>query len=392
MRYAATLAFAAIALSAGTALAQDGPIPKPDINGSYLFWTPAEQLVGYRNMEKVFRTNTVARGYRVSALPQGEPLKVMYQAEGQTYDVRRFMEKTNAGGVIVLHKGKVVMEEYALGYGPGQRWTSFSVGKSMSSTLAGAALRDGYIKSLDDLVTRYVPGLKGSAYDGVTVRQLLQMTSGVKWNEDYADPNSDVGLIRTEKSVNGSDPMVTFMSRRPREAQPGSKFVYKTGETHLVGAVVRAATGKTLSEYLSEKVWRPYGMEMDAVWMLDDAGHEYAGCCVSATLRDFARFGQFFMDGAKVDGQLVVPADWVKAATTTSPAAKRTDGSGYGYQWWVSKPPVYQAQGIFGQTIRINPEKELIIVVQSANRTASDREAGAARTAFLNAVDAAIPR
>ncbi|RYG11511.1 MAG: serine hydrolase, partial [Caulobacteraceae bacterium] len=158
------LAFAALVMT-GAAAPPAGPLPKPDINGSYLFWKPEEQLVGYRNMEKVFPTHVIRRGAKVHPLPQGKPLTVRYPYEGETWDADRFMDATNAAGVLVIHHDKIVLERYHLGYGPDQRWTSFSVGKSISSTLAGAALKDGYIKSLEDPVTTYLPGLRGSAYE-----------------------------------------------------------------------------------------------------------------------------------------------------------------------------------------------------------------------------------
>ena len=361
-------------------------LPKPDANGTYLFWTPQEQLLGYRNIEKIFKTRTIARGTRVAPLTSAPTtLDVRFESNGATWTTDTFMEKTNVAGLLVVHRDRIVFERYRLGYSADQRWTSFSVGKSMSSTLAGAALKDGAIKSLEDPVTNYLPGLKGSAYEGVTVRHLLNMTSGVKWNEDYGDPASNVAMIRTEKSVNGSDPIVTYMSRLQREAEPGTKFVYKTGETHLVGSLVRAATRKHLADYLSEKVWKPYGMEKDAVWMLDAAGNEFAGCCISATLRDFGRFGVFFKNGAKINGASIVPDDWIKQATTGSKASDR-----YGFQWWLTGGPAFNAQGIFGQQIHINPQADLVIVVQSANATATDATARAARTAFIEAVTKAV--
>ena len=357
-------------------------LPKPDENGTYLFWKPEEQLLGYRNIEKIFPTRTIARGRSVMPLPKAaQELQLTYDVAGETWTPDTFMERTNAVGLLVIHRDEIVLEKYRLGYTEDQRWTSFSVAKSISSTLAGAALKDGAIRSLEDPITDYLPGLKGSAYEGVTVRHLLNMTSGVKWNEDYSDPKSDVATIRSEKSINGSDPIVSYMARLPRETEPGTKFVYKTGETHLVGSLVRAATGKTLSDYLSEKIWKPLGMERDAVWMLDSAGNEFAGCCISATLRDFGRFGVFFKNGAKINGESVVPDTWVKEATSPSPASDR-----YGFQWWLTDGPAYNAIGIFGQQIHINPEKDLVIVIQSANATATDRAAREARSQFIAAV------
>ena len=184
----------------------------------------------------------------------------------------------------------------------------------MTSTLVGAAIQDGKIKGPDDLVTNYVPELKGSAYDGVTVKQLLMMSSGVKWNEDYTDPKSDVAQAGfTGSSEPGMDPLVSYMRHLPRESEPGTKWHYDTGETDMVGILVSNAVGEPLSQYLSEKVWTTYGMERDAVWMVDASGkQERGGCCISMTLRDYARVGQFILDGGKAQGRPIVPAWWVR--------------------------------------------------------------------------------
>jgi CubicO group peptidase (beta-lactamase class C family) len=388
---AAAALLSAGAVTAATPLVPQAGLPKPDSQGSYLFWSRPEQWIGYRNIEKIFPTHVVKRGAKVHPLPKAKSeLKVSYDYKGETWTPDSYMDKADAAGLLVIHHGQIVLERYAHGYGPEQRWTSFSVGKSFSSTMLGAAVRDGQIKSLDDKVTDYLPALKGSAYEGVTIKNVLNMTSGVKWNEDYGDAKSDVALIKGEKSVNGSDPIVTYMARLPREAPPGTKWVYKTGETNLIGSIVRAATHRSMADLLSEKVWKPYGMEKDAVWMLDDAGHEFSGCCLSATLRDFGRYGLFFKDGAKINGKPIVPDDWVKSATTSSDVARKPDGSGYGYQWWVRTPPVYEAVGIFGQMIHINPDLDLVIVVQSAWPTSGDRADAQARQALVKAVEEAV--
>ncbi len=159
-------------------------------------------------------------------MPQGKPIDL-------GADVDAYMAKQRNAGLIIVQDGKIRLEKYALGYGAAGRWTSFSVAKSFTSTLVGAAVKDGYIKSLDDKVTAYIPGLKGSAYDDVSVKQLLTMTSGVKWNEDYTDPKSDVALFNMQKPVAGEDITVSYMKTLPREAPAGSKWVYKTGETNL---------------------------------------------------------------------------------------------------------------------------------------------------------------
>jgi len=378
---------AAAAAAPASASATRGPV-----RGSVLFWTFEQQKAGYPHMEDLFPTRLVKRGGPVSPLPVAlRPLDVTFKVGGETWTVDDYMTRNRAAGLLVLKDGQVVLERYGLGQTPQMRWTSFSVAKSFSSTLVGAAIKDGRIKSLEDPITAYLPGLKGSGYEGVTVRQLLNMTSGVRWNEDYADANSDVARFATEPSVNGSDPVVTYMARLPREAAPGTKWVYKTGETNLVGSLVRAATGKTLSDYLSEKLWQPLGMEGDAYWMLDTSGAEIAGCCLSATLRDYGRFALFFMHGAKLpNGQAVVPDGWVQQATTTTREA--TEGlqgrGGYGLQWWTTNGKPYRASGIFGQGIWIDPELNLVVVTQSAWLGATDQPSAMVRQALIDAIAA----
>ena len=252
-------------------------------------------------MEKVSPVRTIKAGGAVHAFAKGQPFP-------PHLDIDAYMASQRAAGLIIVQDNKIRREKQpALDYTASGRWTSFSVAKSVTSTLACAALRDGYIRSLDDKVSKYIPAMKGSVYDDVTIRQLLTMTSGVKWNKDYSDPNSDVALFNKHQPDPGVDVTVSYMRRLKREAPAGSKWLYKTGETNLLGVLVSQATGKTLSDYLSEKVWKPYGMEQDAVWMLGSTGHEISGCCISATLRDYARFGEFISEGAKIHGKLHCP-------------------------------------------------------------------------------------
>src|SRR5690606_27379377 len=170
--------------------------------------------------------------------------------------------------LVVLHDGKLRLERYGLGFDGDGRWTSFSVAKALTATLVGAAIRDGHIRSMDDKVSEYIPQMKGSAYDDVSIRQLLTMTSGVRWNEDYGNPQSDVALFNKHKPEEGVDALVSYLRRLPREVPPGTRWNYSTGETNLVGVLVSQATGKPLATYLSEKVWQPAGMEQKATWIL----------------------------------------------------------------------------------------------------------------------------
>jgi CubicO group peptidase (beta-lactamase class C family) len=256
--------------------------------------------------------------------------------------------------------------------------------------MVGAAVKDGYIKSIEDKVSTYIPDLKGSAYDDVTIRQLLTMTSGVKWNEDYADPKSDVAMFNNHIAEKGVDVTVSYMRKLPREAPAGTKWVYKTGETNLIGVLVSSATKKKLSDYLSEKVWSRYGMEQDASWLLGSTGHEISGCCLQASTRDFARFGLFILGGAVVDGKSIVPADWLGEATSKQ-ADIGTPEKGYGFQWWTYDDGSYAAQGIFGQGIFIDPKRQLVIATNSNWPKATDENTvGVQREAFYKAVQAAV--
>jgi CubicO group peptidase (beta-lactamase class C family) len=347
-----------------------------------LFWTVDQRDAAFRAMEKLVDTNVIAKGDRVHELAQGAPINI-------DTDINAYMKAQRNAGLIIVQDGKIRFEKYGLGQNAKGRWTSFSVAKSFTSTLVGAAIKDGYIKSLDDKVSAYIPDLKGSAYDDVTVKQLMTMTSGVKWNEDYTDKKSDVALFNNHKAEPGVDVTVSYMRKLPREAPAGSKWVYKTGETNLIGVLVSSATKKTLSAYLTEKVWKPYGMEADAIWMLGSTNHEISGCCISATLRDYARFGQFIAGGGVAGGQKVVPDTWFAEATTKH-ADIGTPGKGYGYQWWTYDDGTFAAQGIFGQGIFIDPKRKLIIASNGDWPTATDPTMGEAREAFYRKVQMAL--
>jgi CubicO group peptidase (beta-lactamase class C family) len=355
-------------------------IPK---DRNVLFWTQDQRDAAFRLIEKVGKTNTIEAGGTVQPLPEGAPIKL-------DLDIDAYMKHQRNAGLLIVQDGKIRFEKYGLNYTKEGRWTSFSVAKSFTSTLVGAAIRDGYIKSLDDKVTAYIPDLKGSAYDAVTVRQLLTMTSGIKWNEDYTDPKSDVAMMDRTATDPGVDVTVSYMRKLPREAPAGTKWVYKTGETNLIGVLVSSATHKNLSAYLSEKVWKPFGMEQDAIWLLGNTGHEISGCCISASLRDYARLGLFILGGGIAGGKPVLPDDWIAQATTKQ-ADIGQPGRGYGYQWWTNDDGSFAAQGIFGQGIFIDPKRKLIIASNGDWPTATDPDGvGAERERFYKAVQSAV--
>lgn len=374
------------ALAGGAASAQ--PL-KPGTPG-ILRWTLEQQIEWYPAIETVYRTVTVKRGDYVRPLPKADrPIDNLTWSQGEkSWTVDDYMKAYNVSGVMVVKDGRVLLERYGLGRKPQDRWISFSVTKSITSTLVGAAIQDGRIKSLDDPVTQYIPQLAGSAYDGVTIRHLLTMSSGVKWNEDYSDPNSDVARAGGRILEPGVNPIVSYMKALPRANEPGTKFTYNTGETDLAGILVSNAVGKTLSQYASEKLWQGYGMERDATWIVDLAGHERGGCCLSMTLGDYARVGQFMLDGGQAHGRQILPAGWIKQATTAQ-IFNGAPPAGYGFFWWLGQGGPYQASGIFGQSVSVIPDERLVIVVNSAWPSAVGRELFAARSAFINALRSA---
>lgn len=349
-----------------------------------LSWSQDQRNAAFRAMDRLpvlAKAHTIAASPNPLPLPAGKPLNLP--------GVDAYMASQHAAGLVIIQDGKVRLERYGQGFDAKGRWTSFSVAKSFTSTLVGAAIQDGYIKSLDDKVSQYVPGLKGSAYDDVSIRQLLTMSSGVAWNEDYEDPNADVAKFNNATPDPGMDATVSYMRKLPRAHPPGEVWHYNTGETNLVGVLVTSATGKSLAQYLQEKIWQPFGMEGDATWLLSATGQEIGGCCMQAETRDFARFGLFVLANGVAGGKQVVPADWFAMATH-----KQKDigepGHGYGFQWWTYDDGSVAAQGIFGQGIFIDPKRNLVIASNANWTRATLGPEGDAREAFYKQVQAAI--
>lgn len=333
---------------------------------SILFWNNERRSAAFRDMEGLFPGLEVAPAANPRVLQKAdEPLPSATQAA-----LRTFMADTQTAGLMVLVEGEVVFEDYGLGFGPAGRWTSFSVAKSFTSTLLGAAIEDGAIASLETAVTEIIPALAGTAYDGVTVGQVATMTSGVAWNEDYTDPESDVAKMLAIEPVEGESQVITYARTLKRAAPAGEKWVYKTLETNLLGLIVEQATGKTLAAYAAEKIVAPAGFAGGLFWMQDLTGGNIGGCCLSLRLSDYARFGQFVLEG----GQGVVPENWFSAAG--APAVKfgpKAPGFGYGYQWWAYPGGNFGAQGIFGQAITIVPDQQMVVAVVSNWPTATSR-------------------
>lgn len=328
---------------------------------------PDIQTNTFRNIDRLFPTRTVARGKTARPLPYSDtPLTgFSYTADGKTYDLYDVLSLNRVSGIVIIKDGDIVFEKYLQGNDANTRWMSMSVVKSMTATLIGAAIHDGYIDSIDDPITRYLPRFEGSAYEGVTVRQLLTMTSGVAWNETYTDPTSDRRRMLEAQIDQQPGEILDLMASLPRAAEPGTRWNYSTGETHVAGALVQAATKRHVADYLSEKLWSRAGMEADANWWLESPGGlEVGGSGLSATLRDYARFGLFLLDDGVIDGERVLPEGWVDAASKAQTPADAAEP--YGYMLWPLHGNSYAAIGIFGQFVFVDPDKDLVVAIWSA--------------------------
>lgn len=346
-----------------------------------LFWSPERQLYGYKNIDKLYPTRQVAASsapYPLVDAPQ-DLTSLTYELDGQTYSIAQYIEKYRTTGLIVVRDDQVLLENYSLGNTASTRWMSFSIAKSVTSLLIGAAIHDGYILSVDEPVVKYLPRLADTAYHATTIKDLLNMASGVAWDEDYTDADSDV----SHAAGLGGVGLLEYLGRLPNAAAPGSKFNYNTGETNLVGALLRAAIGNNAATYLQHKIWQPFGMEADANWRLNSSGGgEKGGCCLSATLRDYARIGIYAMrEGKNQAGESALPEGWMQESTQPSAAYP-----GYGYLWWLADDASYTARGIFGQMIVVVPEEKLVVAMHSAWPDAVGDELSAHRAAMVQAI------
>lgn len=285
-----------------------------------------------------------------------------------------FLRDTDTVGLLVIKDGDVRLERYMLTGGRKIRWLSMSVAKSFVSALVGIAVDEGHIASIEDPITKYVPKLAGSAYDEVRIKDILQMSSGARWNEDYSDSQSDINRFSKIFAIGGS--MNDFAATLERENEPGTVNHYNSIDTQVLGMLLVNATGKSITEYMTEKLWHPMGAESPGHWLIDNEGMEMAFGGLNATARDYAKIGELYRQGGKLNDQQIVPAQWVKASVTPD-APHLQPGSGpdpeftfgYGYQWWIPKGDEgeFVAIGVYNQFIYVNPAHDVVIVKLSAN-------------------------
>jgi len=366
------LTLAAIISSAAAA-----PLPaQQPVGARQLFdgkMLPDVEVKTMENSENLFPVRTVQHGGKVrDFLPSSIALdNVVFKSGGKSYDLFDYLALNRVAGLLILKNGRIIREDYQLGIGPKTRWPSFSMCKSVVSTLIGAALQDGSISSIDDPITKYVPSLNGAAYQGVTVRNMLQMASGVRWDETYTDPKSDRRKLLDLQLQLKPGLILPYMNALPRAGAPGTIWHYNTGDTFVVGAILEGATKKPLADYLTGKIWSPWGMEGDAKWWLESPnGMGLGGSGIEATMRDFGRIGLLVLADGVIDGHRLVPEGWFAEAGSPKVIGGKTID--YGYLWWTfpKSDPIhdgaFQAIGIFGQHMYINRKENLVIVVLSA--------------------------
>ncbi|MXO67162.1 serine hydrolase [Altererythrobacter endophyticus] len=347
----------------------------------------------FRSMDTLFTTRSVPRSGPIWHLPREDhALNYTYDYDGQSYTPKQFLDRTYTNALLVMKNGHIVYENYRNNTNPQTRFIGWSMTKSLTSILVGIALQEGRIKSLDDRIETYLPELKGGGYEGVTIRQLLQMRSGVDYEEryDFAHPGAAAknhinALVKNVARF--ADPARTIK----RVETPGKTFEYRTLDTAVLGWLLEQVSGgNTLAGYMTQRLWEPLGAESDGFFIMDGppgVGREFNGAGYNATLRDFARVGLMMMQGGRANGHQIVPEDWVKMST--APTEGNGEG-GYGMQWWTFGGGAYSAIGLQGQYIYVDPKTETIVVKLSyfppGNMAASDETA-----AFLKATSAWSP-
>ena len=308
---------------------------------------------------------------------RGLTLPLEFSFNGTARSVRDFLASTDTVALLVTRDGRILLEEYSLTGGQTVHWISWSVAKSFVSALVGIAVDEGRIGDVEDAIDRYAPSLEGSVYEGVRIRHVLQMSSGARWSEDYSDPDSDV--IRFGDAIAAGGSLDEFVAGMTRATAPGTVCQYNSADTQALGSLLVGATGRSLTDYMQEKLYTPLGMECPGYWLLDSRGMEMAfgGLCLTA--RDFAKLGELYRLRVRIGGRQLVPESWVEASLCPSAAHLQVGRVlvgghvlplGYGYQWWIPAGGrgEFSAIGVYNQFVFVDPSRGVVIVKLSANR------------------------
>ncbi len=332
----------------------------------------------FQSASELYPTRTVARAQLSDPLPRsdGRLEDFSYEYDGKTRTLADFYSDMETSGLIILHDGQIVHESYGRGADAGTRFTTWSLVKSITSTLVGVAVADGLIDSVDDQLVTYLPEVAGTAYDGVTIKHALQMSSGIRYDPDLWDGKMDDTISFITKSVvTGQAPSFDLAIKFKRENDPGTKFNYNTAESQVLLELVRRVSGMDAADYLAQKIWQPLGMQHDAGWIIDAAGAdgaEIGGAMFNAALRDWARFGLFIEQGGSWNGQQILTADWVDRATISDDAhiqpgeVHPNPNRGYAWHWWTYADGTFTASGANGQTLYVDRENNIVVARSSA--------------------------
>ncbi|MFT5579115.1 MAG: CubicO group peptidase (beta-lactamase class C family) [Paraglaciecola psychrophila] len=330
------------------------------------------------SMEERFPIGEMAAATRPFQFPLGDTVSLPehYTFNGASLSSEALIKATDTSALLVLKDGQLRLEQYFLTGGRQVQWTSWSVAKSFISALVGIAIDEGFIASVEDPINRYVPALEHSGYQGVAIKHVLQMSSGVRWNEDYSDINADVH--RLGKVMAGEASLEAFVAAIAPDREPGTRCQYNSADTQALGLLLINATGRTLADYMQEKLCEPLGMESRGYWILDNTGVELALGGLNLTARDFAKIGELYRNGGNWRGRQVVPKTWVEASLASggshlAPGEVLVGGHlfpfGYGYQWWLPKSDCgeFSAVGVYNQFVYCDPSRGIVIVKLSAN-------------------------
>ena len=378
-------------------LAIDPPSEVP-VALQVLRWEMLETEVNsltFRTMNVLFDTRTVARAGPVWILPRrDQALDFSYPWQGETLSADEFLERTYTNTLLVMKDGQIVSEIYRNNSGPDTRFIGWSMTKSITSVLIGCALADGKIDSLDTAISDYLPELEGGGYDGVSIRHVMQMRSGVDYPERYDFENPGVAASNHIAAlVRNTARFADIAATLPSIREPGELFQYKTIDTAVLGWLIERATGGSVAAYTASCLWEPLGAESDAYYIMDGPpgiGREFSGAGFNATLRDYARFGQMMLDGGVANGRRIVSEEWVRQSTRPSGQPDDEPG-GYGLQWWMmGAEGAYAAIGLQGQFVYVDPATRTVVVKLSYFPPGDNRADGETR-AFLAAASAWQP-
>jgi CubicO group peptidase (beta-lactamase class C family) len=330
-----------------------------------------------RTFDSIWPASYLTPSSEIHKYPRARKISLpdSFEFKNTRFGVTRFIEDSWTTALLVIQNDSIVFEEYYRGANESTRSISWSMAKSFISALVGIAVDEGLIKDIMQNVEDYVPELKGSAYEGVRIKDVLQMSTGVRFNEDYGDFNSDINRWGRGFALGNSQD--AFAATLEREVEPGTVNHYVSINTHVLGMILTQATGKTITDYMQEKFYEPIGMEQGGYWLIDNKNMEMALGGLNLTLRDFAKIGSLYLHDGFWNGKQIVPSKWVQSSLTPdAPHIQPGETFGYGYQWWIPNSDVgeFMAIGVYNQYIYINPSTNTIVVKLSANPRFNEKD------------------